>query len=258
VNNPITYSSSNSSVADVCGNLLLIKGVNGTSTITATQSGNTVTGRLDVSGTNYTLQYNPITFTSSNTSVATISTYGTVTLTGAIGTSTITATQPETLNYASRSVTGTLDVSGTVTVLGPLTIPAKMLGDASFNLTAPTTNNTSGAFSYTSSNTAVATVTSGGEVTIIGIGTTTITATQAPSGLYAAASVSGSLVVNFGNTNTITQLLTDGATVIPTPVSNISTTFIIYLISLSDAYQYTYPSFNINTFTVIINCLFPW
>jgi hypothetical protein len=116
--NAITYSSSNSSVADMCGNMLIIKGVNGTSTITATQSGNTVTGRLDVSGTNYTLQYNPFTYSISDTNIATVSTYGTVTLTGTIGTSTITATQPETLNYASRSVTGTLDVSGTVTVLG--------------------------------------------------------------------------------------------------------------------------------------------
>jgi uncharacterized protein YjbI with pentapeptide repeats len=224
--NAITYSSSNSSIAELYSNLLLIKGVNGTSTITASQTGNTVTGRLDVSGTTYTLQYNPFTYSISDTNIATISTYGTVTLTGgAIGTSTITATQPETLNYASRSVTGTLDVSGIVTVLGPLTIPAKMLGDASFNLTAPTTNNTGGAFTYTSSNTAVATVTSGGEVTITGIGTTTITATQSLSGLYTSASVSGSLVVNFGNTNTITQLLTDGATVIPTPVSNISTTY---------------------------------
>ena len=223
--NALTYSSSNSSIADVCGNLLLIKGVNGTSTITASQTGNTVTGRLDVSGTTYTLQYNPITYTIDSSSVASVSTYGTVTLTGAIGTSTITATQPETLNYASRSVTGTLDVSGTVTVLGPLTIPAKVIGDASFSLTAPTTNNSGGAFTYTSSNTAVATVTSGGVVTIIGIGTTTITATQASSGNYSTASVSGSLVVNFGNTNTITRLLTDGASVIPTPISDVSTTY---------------------------------
>ena len=223
--NALTYSSSNSSVADVCGNLLLIKGVNGTSTITASQTGNTVTGRLDVSGTTYTLQYNPITYTSSNTSVATVSTYGTVTLTGIAGVSTITATQPETLNYASRSVTGTLDVSGIVTVLGALTIPTKMFGDASFNLTAPTTNNPSGAFTYTSSNTSVATVTSGGIVTIIGIGTTTITATQAGSGIYSSASVTGSFVVNFGNTTAISRLPTDGASVIPTPVSNVTTTY---------------------------------
>jgi uncharacterized protein YjbI with pentapeptide repeats len=224
--NAITYTSSSSSIADVCGNLLLIKGVNGTSTITASQSGNTYTGRLDVSGTTYTLQYNPITYTISDASLATVSTYGRVTLTGtAVGTSTITATQPETRNYASKSVTATLDVSGIVTVLGALTIPTKAFGDASFNITAPTTNNPSGAFTYTSSNTAVATVTSGGVVTIVGTGTTTITATQAASGLYTSASVSGSLVVNFGNTSSITRLLTDGAYVIPTPVSNATTTY---------------------------------
>jgi uncharacterized protein YjbI with pentapeptide repeats len=223
--NALTYSSSNSSVADVCGNLLLIKGVNGTSTITASQTGNTVTGRLDVSGTTYTLQYNPFTYTISDASLATVSTYGTVTLTGAVGTSTITATQPETLSYSSRSVTGTLDVSGIETVLGALTIPTKMLGDASFNITPPTSNNPSGAFTYTSSNTSVATVTSGGIVTIVGIGTSTITAAQAGSGLYSSASVSGSLVVNFGNTTAITRLPTDGASVIPTPVSNVTTTY---------------------------------
>ena len=107
---------------------------------------------------------------------------------------------------------------------GTFTMPAKAFGDASFNITAPVTDS-SGAFTYTSSNTAVATVTTGGVVTIAGIGTTTITATQAASGIYTAADVSGSLVVNFGNTNTITRLLTGGASVIPTPVSNVATTY---------------------------------
>jgi hypothetical protein len=193
--NALTYSSSNSSIADVCGNLLLIKGVNGTSTITASQTGNTITGRLDVSGTTYTLQYNPITYTISDASLATVSTYGTVTLTGAQGTSTITATQPETLNYASKSVTATLSVSLITPTIGTLTAPAKNFGDASFNLTAPTSNS-DGAFSYTSSVPGVATVTSGGTVTIVGAGTTTITATQDASGNYTTGSVTASLVVS--------------------------------------------------------------
>ena len=193
--NALTYSSNNSSVADVCGNLLLIKGVNGTSTITASQTGNTVTGRLDVSGATYTLQYNPFTYTIDSSSVASVSTYGTVTLTGVIGTSTITATQPETLNYASRSVTATLVVSLITPTIGALTAPAKNFGDASFNLTAPTSDS-SGAFTYTSSAPGVATVTSGGTVTVIGAGTTTITATQAASGNYATGSVTASLVVS--------------------------------------------------------------
>jgi len=193
--NAFTYSSSSSSIADVCGNLLLIKGVNGTSTITATQTGNTVTGRLDVSGTTYTLQYNPITYTSSNTGVASVSTYGTVTLTGTVGSSTITATQPETLSYSSRSVTGTLNVSFIAPTIGALSAPAKNFGDASFNLTAPTSNS-DGAFTYTSSAVGVATVTSGGTVTIVGAGSTTITATQAASGNYTSGSVTASLVVS--------------------------------------------------------------
>jgi hypothetical protein len=154
-----------------------------------------------------------------------VSTYGTITLTGAIGTSTITAIQPETLLYVSRNITETLDVSGTVTVLSGFNIPAKMLGDTSFNISPPSSNNTGGTFTYTSSNTSVATVTSDGVVTINGIGTTTITAFQSASGIYSTASISGSLIVNFGNTNTITRIPTDGAYVIPTPISDVSTTY---------------------------------
>jgi hypothetical protein len=55
--NQVTYTSSNSSVADICGNLLLIKGVNGTSSIAATQGGTTTNGTLTVSGATYTLVY---------------------------------------------------------------------------------------------------------------------------------------------------------------------------------------------------------
>jgi hypothetical protein len=57
VTNAITYTSSSSSVADICGNLLLIKGANGTSNIVATQGSTTTNGVLTVSGTTYTLVY---------------------------------------------------------------------------------------------------------------------------------------------------------------------------------------------------------
>lgn len=107
--NRLTYSSSNSAVADVCGNILMIKGVNGASTITATQATNTIYGRLDVSGTTYTLQYNPFTYTSSNTSVATVSTYGTVTIIGS-GSSVITVTQSSTRSYTSGVASATLNI----------------------------------------------------------------------------------------------------------------------------------------------------
>jgi hypothetical protein len=75
------------------------------------------------------------------------------------------------------------------------TVPAKTVGDAAFTLTAPTSNST-GAFTYTSSNTSVATI-SGTTVTIVGGGTSIITATQAAAGGYASGSISANLVVSF-------------------------------------------------------------
>jgi hypothetical protein len=107
--NALTYSSSDSSIADIYGNLLLIKGVNGTSTITASQTANTVIGRLNVSGTTYILQYNPFTFTSSNTNVATVSTNGIVTIVNG-GNTLISAIQAETRSYASGVASSTLNV----------------------------------------------------------------------------------------------------------------------------------------------------
>ena len=77
--------------------------------------------------------------------------------------------------------------------LGAFTVPAKVVGDANFNLTAPTSNS-SGAFSYTSSNTAVAMI-SGSTVTIMGAGTSTITATQAADGPYGTAFTTATLTV---------------------------------------------------------------
>lgn len=78
--------------------------------------------------------------------------------------------------------------------LGNFTVPAKVVGDTNFNLTAPTSNS-SGAFTYTSSNTSVATI-SGSTVTIVGAGSTTITATQEAAGTYATISVIATLEVS--------------------------------------------------------------
>lgn len=78
--------------------------------------------------------------------------------------------------------------------LGNFTVPSKVVGDADFNLTAPTSNS-SGAFTYTSSNTSVATI-SGSTVTIVGAGSTTITATQAAAGNFASISVVATLDVS--------------------------------------------------------------
>jgi hypothetical protein len=78
-------------------------------------------------------------------------------------------------------------------VIGALTVPAKNLGDAPFNLVDPTSDSP-GAFSYTSSDLSVATI-SGNQVTVVGVGTSIITATQAASGSYIEGSVTANLVV---------------------------------------------------------------
>jgi hypothetical protein len=78
-------------------------------------------------------------------------------------------------------------------VIGPLTVPAKQVGDAPFNLTAPTSDSP-GTFSYTSSNLAVATIL-GSTVTVVGAGTSVITAIQAASPPYLTGSVTANLVV---------------------------------------------------------------
>ncbi len=78
--------------------------------------------------------------------------------------------------------------------LSNFSIPAKMLGDVPFTITPPTSNST-GAFSYTSSNTSVATVT-GNTITILKAGTSTITANQAAAAPYAAGSITAILSVN--------------------------------------------------------------
>jgi hypothetical protein len=75
------------------------------------------------------------------------------------------------------------------------TVPAKLVGAAPFTLTAPTSNST-GAFTYTSSNPAVATI-SGTTVTVIGAGTSIITANQAAAGLYSAGNATSILAVTY-------------------------------------------------------------
>jgi hypothetical protein len=121
------------------------------------------------------------TYTSSNTSVASIS-GSTVTIVG-VGTSTITASQAADGSFGAGSITASFIVTAApLPTVGALSLPNALLGDAPFVLTAPTSNS-SGAFTYTSSNTSVATI-SGSTLTFVGFGTSTITATQAATESY--------------------------------------------------------------------------
>lgn len=115
-----------------------------------------------------------LTYDSSDPSVATIS-GNMVTIVGA-GTTTITASQPGNPAFAPASdVTRTLVVDKADQTITFGALAPRATGDAPFELTA--TSNSSLTISYSSSNTSVATV-SGNMVTVVGVGTTNITASQ--------------------------------------------------------------------------------
>ena len=161
------------------------------------------------------------TFASSNTAVATIS-GTTVTIVGA-GTATITATQATDANYNAGSVSTTLTVAKATPTIGSMATINKTFGDANFALTIPTSNST-GLFTFASSNTAVATITNN-TVTIVGAGTITITATQATSANYLAGSVTTTLTVakanpTIGTQPNITRAFGSSAITLVAPTSN--------------------------------------
>lgn len=79
-------------------------------------------------------------------------------------------------------------------VLGDFNALSKTLYDGSFTITSPSTDST-GAFTYTSSDINVATI-SGTTVVIVGAGVTTITATQAADDTHLTNSISADLTVN--------------------------------------------------------------
>jgi hypothetical protein len=76
----------------------------------------------------------------------------------------------------------------------PFTVDPKFFGDAPFTITA--SSDSPGEITYMSSNTSVASINStSGLVTILGVGTTTITANQAATSSYYAGSTSATLTV---------------------------------------------------------------
>jgi gliding motility-associated-like protein len=159
------------------------------------------------------------TFTSTDTAVATIS-GTTVTIVGA-GTATITATQATDANYLVGSTSTTLTVNKATPVLSNFNAITTTIDSPSFTLTAPTSSGGTGAISYTSSNTTVATI-SGTTVTMVGAGTAIITATQASDANYNSQSITALLTVGIGTTQS--PILTSPAT----GTSGVSTLNIIY------------------------------
>jgi hypothetical protein len=78
--------------------------------------------------------------------------------------------------------------------IGAFAVGPNVLGDADYAITAPSSNS-AGTWSYSSSNTGVATIVGGNTIHIAGAGTSTITATQGANGIYASATTSAVLTV---------------------------------------------------------------
>lgn len=231
----VTYSSSEESVATIGedGGITLIS--DGTTVITAAFAGSdtyeecsvsytlTVTKNTDgiswsagtctvtigASNTFPSLN-NPgeqsVTYSSSNTGVATIDSDGTITLVSA-GETTISAKSEakstDTVDYAAATVSYALTVQeeGSNLVSAGLAWPATAYSvTMAETFTSPTlTNPHSLSVTYASSDTDVATISSSGVVTIVAAGTTTITATSAATDTYLAGSAYYTLTVSLAD-----------------------------------------------------------
>lgn len=156
-----------------------------------------------------------VSYSSSNSSVATVS-GNTVTIVGG-GSTTITASQGGDSNYnAAASFDQTLTVNQASQTITFNSLPAVNFGDSPFNLTATASSGLT--VNYTSSNTAVATI-SGNVVTILTAGSTTITASQTGNNNYSSAADVAQLL----SINEITGLPENQSVVMqiyPNPVQN--------------------------------------
>ena len=120
------------------------------------------------------------------------------------GSTTIRATQAAAGNYTSAYVDASVTINPIAPTFGSFSIASRDFGAIPFTLTAPTSNS-SGAFTYTSSNLSVATVNSTtGVITIVSAGTTTIRATQAATVNYTSAYVEATLLVNVAQASILT------------------------------------------------------
>ena len=137
------------------------------------------------------------TYTVADTSIATIS-GSTVSLVAA-GSTSITVNQAATTNYNTASTTLQLTVNKRAPIISFSDI-TKTLGEANFSLSA--SSSSTGAYTYTVSDTSVATI-SGNTVSLVGTGSTTITVNQAATSNYLSGVASMTLTVNDSTTDLI-------------------------------------------------------
>ena len=128
-------------------------------------------------------------YTVSDTNVATVS-GNTITIVGA-GTTSVTLTQVADANYRAATATITLRVEKATPDI-TFSDVSKTYGDASFSLSATTSNTSSIVYAVLDTN--VATV-SGNTITIVGAGTTSVTLNQVADSNYLAATATMTLAV---------------------------------------------------------------
>ena len=223
-----SYKTADSKIATVSGDILTFLDA-GTTTITATQSATTnwlggevsttltVTSLPKILGTftNITIAKDSVsnlnltdptsnssgawTFTIADSTVATL--VGKVLTPKNIGTTTITARQAAFGGFGSSALTMTLTILGATTSIGEfkdVTYNQSPTTPNTFTVIAPTSNSPA-AWTFSSSDSGIATITSTqntGAVRIYKPGRTTITASQAASGNYSAASKTMTLTVS--------------------------------------------------------------
>ena len=184
-----------------------------------------------------------ITYSSSNPSVATVDASGEWITIVSSGTVTFTATQvavptrfigaTKTSNMLSISVGTSTFSESTFSVSA-----TKTYGDASFSIIAPPTSNSSGAITYASNNTAVATIdTSGSLITLVGAGSATFTATQAATAQYAEAFKTSDTLTVYKATPTL-------AFVSPPTTKNITDASFVVIATSASPGAVTYASSN--------------
>ncbi|RYF76512.1 MAG: hypothetical protein EOO39_05490, partial [Cytophagaceae bacterium] len=201
----LTYTSSNTDVATINGDVLTITGA-GTTNITAAQTGTAnynaatpVVQSLTVGKASATITLSGLSQTYDGTTKAAIAattpvglsglsiTYdGSATLPSAAGSYAVIASLSNS-NYTASDATGNLVIGKQDQTITFNNLTNKIFGDVPFALTA-TGGSSGNTITYTSSDPAVATIT-GSTVTIVGAGTTTITASQAGNTNYNAATV---------------------------------------------------------------------
>ena len=136
----------------------------------------------------------PVTWSSSATNVATVSTSGVVTITGT-GSATITASHPGNSNYSAASLSRNLTVSSAQPSITFSPIPAKTYGDPVFFLSA--TSSAGLPLTYRSASTNVATVVaSNGLVTLRGAGSSEMWASNTGTANYQPYGTNQTLTVN--------------------------------------------------------------